>query len=49
MRLSLCWKIILITVLPIVALASGALWMANHSLSRQVQGAWRKVPHGFFR
>ena len=39
MRLSLRWKIILITVVPIVALASGALWTANHSLSRQVQGA----------
>jgi signal transduction histidine kinase len=37
MRLSLRWKIILITVSPILALASGALWMANQSLSHQAQ------------
>src|SRR5882672_1119278 len=37
MRLSLRWKIILITVSPILALASGALWTANQSLSHQTQ------------
>jgi len=37
MRLSLRWKIVLITVTPLVALASGALWTVNQSLSNQVQ------------
>src|SRR5262249_55078737 len=37
MRLSLRWKIMLITVAPLVALATGALWTVNQALSRQVQ------------
>src|SRR4051794_15736958 len=37
MRLSLRWRIVLITVMPLVALASGALWTVNQSLSKQVQ------------